>query len=81
MDKTALLDHIGELHTTDLGIGRIRRNLGTDAEDVTGYCRALILRPDAVIERRGKNWYVTVDNAILTVNASSHTIITAHRAK
>ena len=36
---------------------------------------------NAVIERKGKNYYVTVDGIIITVNASSYTIITAHKEK
>lgn len=35
----------------------------------------------AIITRRGKNWYVTVDDIVITVNAHSCTIITAHRKK
>ncbi len=81
MDKAELLGHIDALHTTDMGIGRIRRNLGLGGEDVVAYCKALILRPDAAIVRRGKNWYVTAAGVTVTVNASSHTIITAHRIR
>ena len=35
----------------------------------------------AEIVRSGKNWYVSVKGAVITVNAHSCTIITAHRAK
>lgn len=31
------------------------------------------------IERHGKNWYVHTDGCVITVNASSYTIITCHR--
>ncbi|MDR1592225.1 MAG: DUF3781 domain-containing protein, partial [Prevotellaceae bacterium] len=27
------------------------------------------------------NWYVSVDNCVITVNAHSYTIITAHKTK
>ena len=40
-----------------------------------------IKQENAVIEREGKNYYVTVDGIIITVNASSYTIITAHKEK
>lgn len=75
-----LLANLDKLHTTDLGVLRIRKNLSIDAEDVVAYCREKILSADADIVRRGKNWYVSADGCIITVNAYSHTIITAHRS-
>ena len=33
------------------------------------------------IGRQGKNWYAQIDGCIITVNASSYTIITAHKEK
>ncbi len=74
-----MIENIRRLHTTPMGAIRIRRNLGLDTDDVTGYCKQLILKSNARIERKGKNLYVKTDNAILTVNASSFTIITAHK--
>lgn len=35
----------------------------------THWCKSKITGDDAVIERKGKNWYVTVDNSVITVNA------------
>ena len=34
-----------------------------------------------LIIRKGKNWYVSIDDIIITVNAYSYTIITAHKEK
>ena len=48
-------------------------------EDVVAWCREKILEKEAVMERRGKNWYVLNENCEITVNAHSYTIITAHR--
>ena len=31
------------------------------------------------IIRKGKNWYINSDNYVITVNAYSYTIITAHK--
>ncbi|HRF36049.1 MAG TPA: DUF3781 domain-containing protein, partial [Clostridia bacterium] len=31
--------------------------------------------------RQGKNWYATIDNVKITINAHSYTIITAHKIK
>ena len=73
-----MLRGIDKLHTTELGTERIRKNLKLEAQDAVAYCKAFILRPEAVIERRGKNWYVSVDGIVITVNAYSYTIITAH---
>ena len=52
-----------------MGVGRIKRNLKLDTDDVVGYCISKI---------KGKNYYVEADGCIITVNASSYTIITAH---
>ena len=40
-----------------------------------------MIDPGAVINRVGKNWYIEVNNCRITVNASSYTIITAHRIR
>lgn len=43
--------------------------------------RSKSVRQRHIIERRGKNWYISTDNCIITVNAYSYTIITAHKKK
>ena len=73
-----LIENIDRLHTTDMGVDRIRRNLGLGNIDVVTWCKEKILKTDAVIERHGKNWYVDIDGCVITVNASSFTIITCH---
>ena len=78
---TGLADNTDRLCTTELGEIRIKRNLGLDCEDAVSWCRKRILSPEAVIERRGKNWYITTDGCIITVNAYSYTIITAHKLR
>lgn len=72
---------VDRLHTTELGVERIRRNLGLGDVDVVEWCRNMILSDGAIITRKGKNWYVAKDDCIITVNAGSMTIITAHRSK
>ena len=74
-----LLNNIAKLHTTELGSVRIKRNLSLDCDDTVVWCREQINSPEAVIERKGKNWYITVNSCIITVNAYSYTIITAHK--
>ncbi|MCI8774364.1 MAG: DUF3781 domain-containing protein [Lachnospiraceae bacterium] len=74
-----LLTNLNRIHTTDLGLLRIRKNLSLDVEDVVSWCKDKITAENAEITRKGKNWYVSVDGCIITVNAYSYTIITAHR--
>ena len=76
-----LIKNIDKLHTTKMGAERIKRNLGLGDTDAVEWCRSRILDDRVAIERHGKNWYVHIDGCIITVNASSYTIITAHREK
>ncbi|WP_276317158.1 DUF3781 domain-containing protein [Anaerosphaera multitolerans] len=70
-----------KLHTTKLGVERIKRNLYLENENIVNWFIEQILKDEVEISRKGKNYYVTVNNAIITVNASSYTIITAHIIK
>lgn len=79
--KTELLNNIEKIHTTELGAVRIKRNLSIDAADVVEWCKAKVQSENAIITRNGKNWYVTIDGSIITINAYSYTIITAHKEK
>ena len=77
-DKDILIKNIDKVHTTEMGIGRISKNLGISG-DVVEICKERILKKESVVERKGKNYYVDIDDSIITVNASSFTIITAHK--
>lgn len=79
--ENQLLLNIDKIHTTELGAVRIRRNLSLSCEDVVEWCKEKILEVNAGISRNGKNWYVETDGCIITVNAHSYTIITAHKKK
>ena len=72
-----LLDHIDQLHTTDMGISRIEKNLKLDTDDVVLYCKNKVLDQKCNIYKQGKNWYCEVDGVKITVNSYSYTIITA----
>ena len=74
-----LFANLDKLHTTAMGIDRIKRNLKIDETDVVKYCYDIILNPKTFIQRKGKNWYVYFENIKITVNANSYTIITAHK--
>lgn len=76
-----LLGNLEKLHTTEMGVIRIRKNLSLDVDDVVGYCKEKIKKPETIITRQGKNWYAYVDGCVLTINAYSYTIITAHLEK
>ncbi len=82
MHTTDLLrNYLDLLHTTELGAMRIKKNLALDTDDIVAWCKDQILSDDAVITRSGKNWYVHANDCMITINASSYTIITAHRKK
>lgn len=76
-----LLGNLDKLHTTKMGVDRIKKNLNADIEDVVNYLVNKIKSSNVVIERKGKNWYVTTHNIVITINAYSYTIITAHKRK
>ena len=75
-----LLSNLDRLHTTALGAERIRRNAAPGAEDTVAWCREKIAK-SGDITRAGKNWYVCVDGVVITVNASSYAVITAHEVR
>lgn len=78
MNSIDLIENLGRLHTTELGVERIKRNLGLEIGDVVVWCREKIENPTSSVIRKGKNWYVNTNEYIITVNAYSYTIITAH---
>lgn len=79
-DTNNLLINIDKLHTTELGVTRISTNLSMHDIDVVHWCKCKILSKHSSINRKGKNWYITIDSCVITVNASSFTIITAHKS-
>jgi hypothetical protein len=73
-----LTRNIDKIHTTEMGLARIKRNLNLKTADVVRFCKQKIERADDIV-RKGKNWYVGAGSSIITVNAHSYTIITAHK--
>ena len=80
MNKEILLNNIDKLHTTSMGIDRIKKNINIDC-DVIKYCKNKILDNNCNIYKNGKNWYCEIDNIKITINSYSYTIITAHFIK
>lgn len=76
-----LLENLDNLHTTELGAERIKKNLKINVEDVVQFCREIISDENCRIYKQGKNWYCELGNIELTVNSYSYTIITAHIIK
>ena len=77
MHKKVLLENVDKIHTTEMGVGRIQKNLGIDDEPVS-YCVSKLKQDNSQVKKEGKNYYVEVDDCIITINSSSFTIITAH---
>lgn len=78
MHKKVLLENVGKIHTTEMGVGRIQKNLQISDEPVS-YCISKLKQGNSKVSKEGKNYYVDVDECIITINSSSFTIITAHR--
>lgn len=77
-DKQILLDNISKVHTTEMGIDRIKKNLKLNTNDVVEFCKNKILDKNCNIYKQGKNWYCEIDNIKITINSYSYTIITAY---
>ena len=63
-----------------MGSERIKRNLKLDTHNVVDWCKQQILQANNIF-RKGKNWYVTTNGYVFTVNSTSYSIITAHLLK
>lgn len=74
-----LLQNIDKIHTTPMGIDRIKKNLNLDVLDVVDYIKNIILDKDCIIYKKGKNYYCEINNIRITINSYSYTIITAHK--
>ena len=81
MEKKLLIN-LEKLHTTKLGIVRIKKNLClNDYDDVIEWCKRQISQKKINTVRKGKNLYISFDDFIITVNTGSFTIITAHKKR
>jgi hypothetical protein len=75
-----LVGNINKIHTTTLGVNRIKRNLELKTDDVVDWCKKKTKNAENIV-KKGKNWYVYIEDVIITINAKSYTIITGHRIK
>lgn len=53
-EKEKLLRIIDKIHTTEMGIGRMKRNLKIDTDDVVAYCKEKISDRNCNIYKKGK---------------------------
>ena len=81
LNKDILLSNIDKIHTTEMGIDRIKKNLKLNTDDVVEFCKNKILDKNCNIYKQSKNWYCEIDNIKITINSYSYTIITAHLIK
>lgn len=52
-EKQILLEHMDEIHTTEMGFDRIKKNLKLDTDDVVAYCKNKVLDKACNICRQG----------------------------
>ena len=76
-----LLLNINKIHTTPMGIERIKRNLQLEDINVVDFIKNKVQDKRCNIYIKGKNYYCEIDNIIITINSYSFTIITAHKQK
>jgi hypothetical protein len=79
--REELIRNKERIHTTEMGRERVRKNLGLGNVDIIEWCRNLLDGKAAEPILKGKNWYVFSGDIVVTINAHSYTIITAHRMK
>ena len=80
-DANELITNIDKIHTTELGLLRIQKNLELNNINVLTFCKDIVRNKKSIITSRGKNWYIRLNFIILTINRYSYTIITAHKTK
>ena len=69
----SLLENTDKIHTTHMGVGRIKRNLKLDTDDVVGYCISKIKDKNAKISRKEKTWFARAKkHTWLVVKNTSH---------
>ena len=78
-EKQVVLANLNKIHTTKLGIARIKKNLNLYTDDVVAFCKKKISATDCFVYKQGKNYYCLIDDNRFTIHANSYTIITAHK--
>ncbi len=76
--KEKLIHNIDRVHTTTMGYDRIKKNLNIKSDPVN-YCIDKIKDDNSIVYKKGKNYYIEINNIVITINSSSYTIITGHK--
>ncbi len=76
-----LIKNLDKLHTTEIGVERIKGNCQIETDDAVQWSRMHIPDENVKMERIGKNGDIFTDHCKITVKAHSHTIIIAHRVE
>ena len=76
--ENSLTQNIHKIHTTQMGVERIMRNLNLQTDDVVAWCKDFVKQADIIVGH-GKNWYVYGNGISVTINARSFTVITARK--
>ena len=58
--------NLNKIHTTELGILRIKKNLELETKDVVKWCKNKTKNSVKII-KKGENWYINIENIIFTV--------------
>ena len=75
LNKEILLSNIDKIHTTKMGIDRIKKNLKLDISNIVEYCKNKVLDSNCHIYKQGKNWYCEIDNIKITQSYSAFLIV------
>ena len=75
-----LLANFDKIHTTKLGVDRIKKNLNINL-DVVIYIKNKIKDKNCYVYKKGKNYYCEIDEIVITINSYNYSIITAKKVK
>ena len=78
VEKKVLETNIDKVWISDEVKERVSKNLGIDYVDELEYCKKKIIDPNSEISKFGLNYYCRNGNIVITINASTYRIVTAH---
>ena len=58
-----LIENIKKIHSTELGIIRVKKNLELKTNDIIKYTKKIIKEADN-INKKGKNWYIYIKEIV-----------------
>lgn len=79
LDTKVLYENRNLIHTTPLGLIRIQNNLNISINPIDYFLSHFTSLSQ--VYKNHKNWYVIINDAVFTINASNYCIITAHQKK